>query len=115
MGEIVWESDFMNALETAKNSNKLLFVAFSSSSCNACAKMDSVTFAEERVQEYLNSHFIPIKYKSSTNPEKYLRFRVTDTPTYIVLNLNGKEIKRMTGFLSSDDLIGQLDSTRSVS
>jgi len=107
MGEIVWESDFMNALETAKNSNKLLFVAFSSSSCNACAKMDSV--------KYLNSHFIPIKYKSSTNPEKYLRFRVTDTPTYIVLNLNGKEIKRMTGFLSSDDLIGQLDSTRSVS
>jgi thioredoxin-related protein len=76
--------------------------------------MDSFTFTADKVQEYLTDHFILLKFKSSTNPEKYLRFKVAETPTYIILNLNGKEVKRITGFLSSDDLIGELDSARSL-
>jgi thioredoxin-related protein len=114
MGEIVWGSDLANALEAARNSSKLLFIAFSNPGCKGCAKMDSDTFTADKVQDYLNDHFILVKFRSSANPEKYLRFKVIETPTYIILNVNGKEVKRIRGFLSSDDLIGALDSIRSL-
>jgi thiol:disulfide interchange protein DsbD len=115
MGEIMWESDLMKALEEAKSDNKLLFVSFSNPGCKACAEMDAVTFVDDRLQEYMKNNFILLKFKSSINPEKYLRFRVAETPTYIVLNLMGKEVKRMTGYRSPDKLIEELDNARSVS
>ncbi len=36
------------------------------------------------------------------------------TPSYVILDSNGDEVYRMTGFYNADDFIGQLDSARSA-
>jgi thioredoxin-related protein len=109
MTEIAWQTDLITALEQARKENKRLFIAFSNPGCRMCAQMDSGTFQEDRVRTYFEERFIPIQFTSSKNPEKYLRFKVMATPTYIVLGGDGNEIARLSGFFSADAIIEKLD------
>jgi thioredoxin-related protein len=113
MSELVWGNDLSAALGTAAKENKLLFIAFSNPDCKMCMKMEESTLSEDLVKDYLCSKFILLRYRSSKNPEKYLRLKVTETPTYIVLGVNGNELLRISGFFSPDEILEKLESVSS--
>ncbi len=76
--------------------------------------METGTFLQKNIQEHVQHHFIPLKYESGTDAEQFLRYAITATPTFIILDPNGEEVYRFIGFYSDDDFINQLDSGRSI-
>jgi thiol:disulfide interchange protein len=75
--------------------------------------METGTFLQENVQEYLGKYFVPLRYDSGRDGEQFMRFSIRGTPTYIVLDAGGNEIDRLIGYSEADDFISRLDGARS--
>lgn len=110
MGEMVWQTNLSIALESAKNNNKFLFIFFHGSGCKACKEMETGTFTQEKVLEYVNKHFVPVHFRADRKPAQFLRFNVAETPTYIILDTGGNEMHRLSGLLSPEALIEKLEN-----
>jgi hypothetical protein len=67
--------------------------------------METGTFQQDRVVEYINRHFVPLKYESGRDAEQFQRFAVRATPTFIVLDSGGNELFRETGYYEADDFV----------
>lgn len=53
--------------------------------------------------------FIPVKIHIKEQPGMWKRFGVRWTPTILVMSPDGKEERRIEGFLPADDLLAQLE------
>jgi hypothetical protein len=69
--------------------------------------MDAVTYPDEKVAEFINGNMIPLRVPVDSTPLPR-DFRVTWTPTLIVLDQDGKEHHRTVGFLPPSELIPSL-------
>lgn len=77
--------------------------------------METGTFPSGAVREIINASFIPLKYKSGTDAEQFLRFGIRGTPTFIFLDSEGNELHRVTGFKSPDDFIKEMQKALPLS
>jgi len=66
-------------------------------------------YPDERVAQFINQNFVPIKIHIKENKEAFGRFGAQWTPTLIVLDQEGKERYRLEGFLPSEDFLAQLE------
>jgi thioredoxin-related protein len=107
--DIVWETSLRNALELAKKTNKLVLAAFFDPCCEACNRMKSCTLISERVQDYVNRYFIPIRYESGADSDQFMRFSVTGRPAILVLDAEGTEIFRKIGYFEPELFIKKLE------
>jgi hypothetical protein len=69
--------------------------------------MGTVTYPEERVAKFLSLNFVPVQIQTS-NTEMTQKFAISWTPTLIVLDADGREHYRATGFFAPHDLIAAL-------
>jgi len=67
-------------------------------------------YPDERVAQFLNSNFIPIKIHIKENKEAFGRFGAQWTPTLMVLDPEGKEQYRFEGYLPVEDFLAQLEN-----
>lgn len=72
--------------------------------------MNAGPYSDERVQKFLEDHFIPLKIQCFfDHPDELMkRFNVTWTPTLVVLDPDGREHHRMVGYVPVDDLLAHL-------
>ncbi|GBE05111.1 MAG TPA: hypothetical protein ENG95_03245 [Nitrospirae bacterium] len=77
--------------------------------------METGTFLNEKVQDYIKQHFIPLKYGSGSDAGQFLRLNVKATPMYIILDPGGNELHRVPGFFRPDAFIAQLETARTAS
>jgi thioredoxin 1 len=76
--------------------------------CIPCKQMDTVLLAiKDHYKENINIKTIRITDKSNKKIAKY--FGVNTIPTQIILDKNGNEIYRHTGFISVDELKNKLN------
>ncbi|NUN23538.1 MAG: thioredoxin family protein [Candidatus Jettenia caeni] len=68
-----------------------------------------MTYPHPAVIDYINKHFIPVRYNIQTNPDIKNTYRLLWAPTVIVLDLNGTDYHRFNGFLPPDEFIPQLE------
>ena len=66
-------------------------------------------YPNERVAEFVNKNFVPIKIHVKEHPEAFGRFGAQWTPTLIVMDPEGKERYRFEGYLPPDDFLAQLE------
>lgn len=88
---------------TNKKSYKYTFLEFGSVGCHSCRQMEDVM--ETIKQEYgsrVNVVFINISLKKNRDFVDY--FGIATIPTQVLLDKNGKEFFRHSGFLSAEDL-----------
>ena len=64
--------------------------------------METGTFLQEKVVEYVGKHYVPLKYESGRDSEQFMRFNVRGTPTFLVLDSEGNEILRIPGYHDPD-------------
>jgi len=69
--------------------------------------MDAVTYPDDRVIEFIQSHMIPLRVPFDDKPLS-TDFNVKWTPTLITLDPEGKEHHRTVGFLAPEELIPSL-------
>lgn len=98
--------DSLSALydyNTNKKSYEYTFLEFGSVGCHSCRQMEDVM--ETIKQEYgsrVNVVFINISLKKNRDFVDY--FGIATIPTQVLLDKNGKEFFRHSGFLSTEDL-----------
>lgn len=67
-------------------------------------------YPNDRVAQFINKNFVPIKIHVKEHPEAFGRFDAQWTPTLIVLDPEGKERYRFEGYLPVDDFLAQLET-----
>ncbi|MDJ1184689.1 thioredoxin domain-containing protein [Roseofilum casamattae] len=57
------------ALETAKQQNKPIFLSIGYSSCHWCTVMEGEAFSDREIADYMNANFLPIKVDREERPD----------------------------------------------
>src|SRR6202046_1883327 len=57
------------ALQKAKNENKLIIVSVGYSTCHWCHVMEHESFEDEKIAALLNQHFVPVKVDREERPD----------------------------------------------
>jgi len=104
-----WESFSFSKYENAIASNEKIMLDFYADWCIPCKELDAMTFSDPRVIE-LSRDFVPMKVdltKSTSDASEEVRkkFEIRGVPTVILIDSNGKEISRITGFLNAEEFL----------
>jgi hypothetical protein len=106
---IPWSVSEGEAQEKAAARERPVMVLFSGSpECAESQALESVTFAEQRVVEFIDAHLVPLRFQASEQPELVARHHVTRTPTVLLADANGNVYFRIEGFLPPDDFLSRL-------
>jgi len=60
------------------------------------------------VTALIDEQFIPVRVHIKENPTAWKRFGIRWTPTVMALTPDGKEVRRIEGYLPEDEFLGQL-------
>ncbi|MBD5333954.1 MAG: thioredoxin family protein [Bacteroides sp.] len=102
---------FDEALKAAKQENKLVFIDFFTTWCGPCKMMSSKTFPQKEVGDFMNAKFIPLKLDAEKEGEELARqYGVQAYPTYVVVDADGKEVAKFTGYMDGQKFIDKVDA-----
>lgn len=92
-------STWQEALEKAKESNKLLFVDAYTSWCGPCKKMAKYEFTKKEVGDYFNEYFVNLKLDMESKNGRAFdsKYPVSAYPTMLFIDGNGNVVKRIKG------------------
>ncbi|OPZ94146.1 MAG: Thioredoxin [Firmicutes bacterium ADurb.Bin419] len=105
---IKWDNDYNHAIQVAKNTHKKIFIYFYADWCVYCTQMDDLTYASSEVKEKLMKNYVLLKLDVDANPQLSQKYQAYSLPTIIILDYNGREIKRIIGYQSPEQLLTQL-------
>ncbi len=102
-----FQGTYDEALQKAKDENKILFVDAYAVWCGPCKYMSKYVFTDLRVAEYFNEHFINYKYdmEKGEGPAFAIEYSVAGYPTLLFLSSDGKVLDRNLGGLTVDQLL----------
>jgi protein disulfide-isomerase len=111
----IWKSDYAAALKQAAAENKYVLVDFSGSDwCGWCIKLDQEVFSKKEFINYASENLICVLVdfprrkpqpdgQKAANQALSERYNIEGFPTVLILNPQGKVIKR-TGYLQGGPL-----------
>jgi hypothetical protein len=70
--------------------------------------MDTVTYPDPRVAEFVEHHFLPVRVKVKENQGLVDAYFVSWTPNVVVADENGKVHYRVEGYLPPEDFLAYL-------
>lgn len=91
--------DFDGAVAAAKTEHKCAMVLFTSPGSGAVKQLDSLTWIDPKVREWMVLKAVPVKLDAEKNDELAARLRIHTTPTTLFVNESGREIDRITGYV----------------
>ena len=104
---IAWESDMAKALARGKAEQKSVLLEFFSPECIGCKQMEAETFTDPSVINFISDHVVALRAPVS-NTSLASDYRVSWTPTLLVLDYYGREHQRSVGFLPADEIVGSV-------
>lgn len=93
------------ALQTAKAKDKKVFAVFESATCIYCTQLRENTLNNDQVMEKLNESYVVVTIDINDNPEIASKYGIFSTPTMLILDGEGNEIKSIEGYHGPEDLI----------
>ena len=101
--DVTWQE----AIEQAKEENKLLFVDSYAQWCGPCKRMAKHEFVKPEVGEVYNKNFINLKLDMETKNGRTFdsKYPVSAYPTMFFLNGDGEVIKKLKGGKKAEQLI----------
>ena len=108
-GEIEWFTDTEVAARAAGERGAVMMLEFYADYCTACKKLEQEVFTDSAVVA-LSSDMVNVKINVGTDEGLKLAgfYGVDATPTVIFVTSKGQEIKRLVGYHSAENSIGQL-------
>lgn len=104
-----WEKYRTEAYETALNNHDKIVIDFYADWCIPCKEFDALTFSDPEVIKAL-SQFSTFKVdmtKTMSDETAVIRekFNIVGMPTVLVINSEGEEIHRITGFVDAEEFL----------
>ena len=107
-----WVYDEAQGLEIAKREDKLVMLDFYASWCAACKELDHQTYADPAVAAKL-ANYVNIKLdftrSSETTEALTEKYQIPGLPVVIFMDAEGTVLKRFTGFVGAEKMLGILD------
>jgi thioredoxin-related protein len=97
-----------SALKDAKTQNKTVMVIFDQDSCSYCDQFKQETLSNSKVQEKLNSGFVPVVVDINKDYDLASKYKVLGTPTVVFLDANEKEIHRIDGYVDANGFLDEI-------
>ena len=88
-----------DALDKAKQENKMVFLDCYTSWCGPCKMMSTKIFPTQEVGDFMNPKFVSIKIdmEKGEGPEIASRLQINAYPTFVIFNNDGSEAARFVG------------------
>ncbi len=100
-----WTSWNDRIFESAASQNKFVLLDLEAIWCHWCHVMDQTTYRDEQVAKILNSKFIAVKVDQDSRPDLSNRYREYGWPATIIFNSEGKELRKLSGYLEPEELV----------
>lgn len=92
-----WSSD---VFDRAKQENKFVMLSLQAWWCHPCHQMNTITYEDKSVREYIDKHFIPIYVDQDSRPDISQRYERWGWPATVLFGPDGTEIVKLRGFYS---------------
>ena len=99
---------FTAALTRAKATGKQVFIDFEATWCGPCHTMDEWIWTDAGVAARLNQGFIGVKIDADREKALVKRYNITGYPTMLIVDATGKELKRVSDYKSSAEMLAFL-------
>lgn len=94
---------FKEVLAKARETNREIFVDCYTSWCGPCKQMAREVFTIDSVADYFNTRFINVKYDLEKEERELVqKYGISGYPTFLILDGNGKELRRLSGYHTAD-------------
>ena len=115
-GPVAW-LDFADGLKEAKSGRKLIVADFYATWCGPCKVMEKRTFRDPRVLTRLRD-VVPVRVDAEETADRgglrgdklALRYAIEVYPTIVVVDGEGHEVARNSGFMNADEFLEWIDS-----
>ena len=108
-GMAFFQGSFDEALASAEEQEKLVFVDVYTIWCGPCIVMQETVFPLPEVGDYFNERFVNLKLdmedEEQNGPEIGTRYKIGVVPTYLILDSGGNELGRALGGASASQFI----------
>lgn len=108
---IVWGENYAAGLTEAKDQNKAVLLAFSTSWCPSCVEMKKTTYQDANVKAFVEEHFTPIHLDAEQESALADKYGLQYLPTYYVLKSDGQVMRQFTGYYAPEEFIGELQQS----
>ena len=107
---VEWRTDLDDALAEARQTGKPILVDFSADWCPPCVAMKHDVWPNPGVERALKRSYIPLLIDVDRNGEVADRYGVGGIPTVLVLDAEGRVLRRAT-FLTARAMVDFLDAS----
>ncbi len=99
------------AVEQAKEENKMVFIDFYTDWCGPCKVMARDVFPQKEVGDYFNKHFVCIKLNAEKEGKQDAQtYQVKAYPTFLVLDTDKKVKLDIKGSMTAEAFIAKIES-----
>jgi thioredoxin-related protein len=101
--KINWSS--YTEAQKSDSSGRKYFIYFYSDHCGYCKRLESKTFTDATVVNYINANYTPVRVNAATEQKLAARFGIQGVPDLRFLSPEGESIARWPGYVESDRLL----------
>lgn len=107
---IHWQNYSETIFNDAKQSNRAVFIYVGAAWCHWCLKMTNETFVNKEVIHQLETSYFPVHVDIDKDVDIAKKFQVTELPTVMIVNSDHTIKKKLTGYISPDQMLAFLNS-----
>ncbi|HEX9252231.1 MAG TPA: protein-disulfide reductase DsbD [Ignavibacteriaceae bacterium] len=110
-----WKKFSIENYEASLSNNERMVIDFYADWCIPCKELDALTFSDPRVLKEFDSftnYKVDMTKNNETNEQLRKRFNVVGMPTVLIIDSEGKEIKRITGFVNADEFLTYIENIK---
>ena len=94
--------------QKAGNDSRKFLIYFYTDQCGYCKMLEANTFTDERVVDYINSNYTPVRVNAGKELKIASRFGIQGVPDLRFLSSKGEIIARWPGYVESVRLLAIL-------
>jgi thiol:disulfide interchange protein DsbD len=103
------EQDLEKALEKAKAEGKVVLVDIYAEWCAQCHELDEKTWPDPAISAWISANAVAIRIDTDkVRPDLATKLGIRSYPTVLVLDADGKELRRILGFQKAAEMLAWL-------
>ncbi len=110
-----WQKFSIQSYEESLQKNERMVVDFYADWCIPCKELDALTFSNEKVIEEMGrftNYKVDMTKMTPENEDLRKRFNVVGMPTVLIIDSDGKEVNRITGFVNAEEFLKYIQGVK---